>query len=273
MKHGATQEDQDRARDNSPWSYSARIPEGWSSRSLAVIVFSLGLVGDSLGIFLAHDAGQGRVDFWSNFAVLLGLFHLIYCACIGSAMLLGRWVLTAPQAGLIAISLLSVSYFLQGASALGIVFYSSASVSGRIAIAAWFFGWHGWWVWSTVKGCRRIWQDRTLRDSVWVQYDMATVYRREVAKQAMAKVKMPIFVGKTTLLLVLGMAIPMLYLRQELTAYFGVPIIHVILSVAASPLALIGTVPATFSIILMMVYPAKIVGDTERPVLFDMMTK
>lgn len=255
-----------------PWGYKQRIPEGSSSRELAFLPAGLVLLCDGLGIFLAHDSTMDRVPFWSNIAVWLGIAHAAYCFVVAGWMFLGRWIWTAPQMGLTMQSILSMAYFMNIASLMGTCLYGSAPLSARMGLLVASIAWYGWWGAHALKECQAIWADESLRKRVWVRYELATVYRRSAAKEAMDKAGLRFHPTNTVIVLFLLLLIPLCWWRQELSTYFGVPFIHVLAVFFSPSVSVLGANAALVTFMLMMVYPAKLVAETGKPVLLDMIT-
>lgn len=259
--------------DDVACAYETRIPEGFSSRNLAFLpfIFGIGLCG--IGIFMAHDASLGKVAFWSNPMVLFGVGLALYCNVVGLSMLLGRWKWTAMQSGLLMVGCLPALYYaFSGASLVDILLYGSAPFEIKTLVFVFSFGWNSYWVFVSVCGCRAIWADESLRQSVWINYKNAVVYRRSGAKAAMDKVGIKIHPNNLTMVLVFLLIIPIIWWRNELSGLFGVPLVHVI-GILGQSVMVIGWIAAALAFMLMIYYPLKIKRATGKPVLFDMMTR
>lgn len=252
-------------------SYETRIPEGFASRNLAFLPFIFGILFCGTGVFMADDAAVGKVAFWSNPMVLFGIGLAIYCNLIGLAMFFGRWQWTAIQMGLIGLFVSTFFYMLSGASLSGILFYGTAPLEIKALVLALSLIWNGYWIHATMRGCRNIWADEALRQSVWVNYRDAVVYRQFGAKAAMDRVCLKPHPGTLTMVFVLFLMLPFIWWRAELSAFFGVPFVHVFLAFLGQSVTVMGWIFPVLSAILMIYYPLKIQRATGKKVLLDMM--
>lgn len=251
-------------------AYETRIPEGFSSREMAFLPIIFGLMY-GVGIFMAHDAAMGKVAFWSNPVVLFGVALALYCNLIGLWMFFSRWNWTAIQPGLLMIGCLpAVYYSFSGAGLADIVLYGTATLEIKLIAFTLSLAWNGYWVYVTVRGCQAIWADESLRQRVWVSYRDAVVYRRSGAKAAMDQVGIKIHPNNLTVILGILLILPLAWWRIEVSALFGVPIIHVI-GVVGQSILVMGWIGTVLPFMLMLYYPLKIQRTTGKPVLFDMM--
>jgi len=255
-----------------PWSYASRVPQSFDSRSLAFLPAVLALIGDGLGIFLAYDAAVGRVAFWSNPTVWVGIMHAAFCVAIGAWMFLGKWIWTAAQMGFFSLTMLAVPYALHFASLIGLCLYGSAPMWAKAALLATSLLWHVGWAAHVVRRCSSIWGDQELRQRTWIRYESATVYRQFAAKEAMDRVRLSFYPGNAMALGFVFLIIPLVWMRQELATFFGGSFIHVFLVFFGASVSTLGLTFSVFSILFLMVYPARIVARTGNPVLVDMMT-
>lgn len=255
-----------------PWGYTRRVPEGSSSRQLALLPATLGVLCDGLGIFLADDVAGGRVLFWSNPAVWFGVLHALYCFAIAAWMFFGRWVWTAPQMGLMSLCMLGVLYTLNLGSLTGVILYGTASPVVKTGLLLASFVWYGFWGWHVLRRCRAIWANETLRRQVWVRYETATVYRQFGAKDAADRLGMQFHPSNKVFIAAFLLLIPMVWWYRELATFFGVNFVHLLLLLAAPAVSVLGLTFTVFTTMMMLVYPAKIVAETGKPVLVDMMT-
>jgi len=254
-------------------AYETRIPEGFSSRNLAFLPFIFGLLVCGIGVFMAHDAAMGKVAFWSNPVVLFGVGLAFYCNLLGLSMFFFRWQWTATQSGLLMIGCLpTVYYAFSGAGLADILIYGIAPRETKILIFVLSFAWNAYWVFVTVRGCKAIWSDESLRQSVWVKYKNATIYRRSGAKAAMDKLGIKIHPNTLTMVLTILFLIPLFWWRTEISAVFGVPIVHIV-GVLGQSVMVMGWIAAALAFMLMIYYPLKIKRATGKPVLFDMKTR
>lgn len=255
-----------------PWNYSARIPEGASSRDYAFVPLLVAILLGGLGMFLGSAAAP-NVSFWSNAAVLLSAMLSASGALLSVWMFFGQWVWTAPQMALFGlVGLGPVLWAFQGAPLLAFVLYSQTPLVIRAAILTTFLLWHGWWIHQTAKRCRSIWENVALRERVWVPYECATVYRQFAAKSEMEAAGVAWHPSAFGILLPIFLCIPLYFYRLEVVEYLDAPwIILVGFMLGFSTLILVSTA-LSFGIIAMLVIPARIVARTGNPVLVDMMT-
>lgn len=251
-------------------AYETRIPEGHSSRDWAFLPFVFGILLCGIGIFMANDAAMGRVAFWSNPVVLLGIGLALYCTLVGLSMFFGRWRWTAIQMSLLGFCVLSFYYAFSWASLADILLYGSAPLEIKTLVVSLSFGWNAYWVFVTVRGCRAIWADELLRQRVWVNYKHAVVYRQFGAKAAMEKVGVNIHPNNLIMVLAFLLILPLAWWRKELSVLFGVPFIHIVGILGQSVMVMCLILPI-ISLMLMIYYPVKIQRATGKPVLLDMM--
>jgi hypothetical protein len=256
---------------DSACAYETRIPDGYSSRDMAFLPFLFGILFCGVGVFMADDAALGKVGFWSNPVVLLGIGLALSCNIIGASMLFRRWRWTATQMGINGLFVLTFFYLLSGASLSGILFYGSSPFDVKVLVFFLSLAWNGYWIHLTIRGCRAIWADESLRQRVWVDYKDAVVYRRSAAKAAMDKVGLKPHPGNLTMVFVFFLMIPFIWWRAELSAYFGVPFVHVFVAIIGQSVAVMGWIFPVLSFMLMIYYPQKIKRSTGKAVLFDMM--
>ena len=255
-----------------PWNYSARVPEGASSRDYAFLPLVAGILFHGTGIFLAQDVAR-HVPFWNNAVVWLGIVQAALCFLLSAWMFWARWVWTAPQMALLGIcGLGAVFWTFQLASLLSFLFYSGAPLGGKLLIALAFLGWQGWWNQRVAKRCLSIWDDKTRRDRVWLRYDCATVYRRSSAKAEMDAVGVQWHTGVTALVVPFLACVPLYYFRNAVVGYLDAPLVPVLGVVMGLTLFVLASTAVTVSIVMMLVIPARIVAETGNPVLMDMMT-
>lgn len=256
--------------DDVACAYETRIPEGHSSRDWAFLPFGIGILLCGMGVFMAHDAAVGKVVFWSNPVVLFGVGLALYCTLVGLSMFFGRWRWTAIQMALMGLCTLAIYYAFPGASLAGIFLYGSASLEIKTLVFLLSFCWSAYWVFVTVRGCRAIWADKLLRQSVWVNYKHAVVYRQFGAKMAMEKIGVKIHPNNLIMALSFLLILPLAWWRKELSVLFGVPFIHIVGILGQSVMVMCLILPV-IGLILMVYYPIKIQRTTGKPVLLDMM--
>lgn len=254
-----------------PWGYRQRV--AWSSRSFAFLPALLGVIGNGAGMFMAHDAAMGRVPFWSNIGVWVGLGHLLFCAIVSACMYWGRWLWTAPQMAVFGLSMFSVAYWWNISSLIGVCLYGSADVIVRTGAMLATLAWYGWWGCDVAGKCRQIWESEDWRQRIWVEYDKAVVYRQFDAKAAFDAFGLRFYPGNGAMVSAAAVMFPLVWWRQEFSALFGgVPIVHVISILVAPVIGVLMITSLTVAIVMMMIYPAKIVAQTGKPVLVDMIT-
>lgn len=255
-----------------PWNYSARIPDGASSRNYAFLPLLVAVICGGMGMFLGNDVAR-NVPFWSNAAVWGALVLSVFSISISLWMFLGRWVWTAPQMAMFSLAgFTPIFWAFQGASLFAFSLYSSAPFLAKTGILMVFLAWHGWWIHQTAKRCMAIWANVALREKVWIHYDCATVYRRSAAKSAMAAAGVTWHPGPIGLLLPVLLCFPLYFYRHEVVGYLDVPWVPMVGFVLSfSSFALI-TTALTAIVVAMLVIPARILTSTGNPVLLDMMT-
>lgn len=255
-----------------PWAYASRVAEGWDARQIAFMPAFIAVLGSGVGVFMAHDATMGRIPFWSNAVVWFGLIHMGFFVAFAAWMRWGRLIWTAPEMGLASQCLLSIPYGFHFASLWATCFYGSAPTWIRVALVATSLIWHGWWIAHVVKRCQAIWRDPSLRQRVWVCYEPAFVYRQFGAKDAFERVGLRFYPRTAAMVAALFVLILLVWWRRELSTLFGVPFIHVFGILFSPIVTVLGLTFSVFAAMMMLVYPAKIVAETGKPVLVDMMT-
>lgn len=255
-----------------PWNYSARIPEGASSKDYAFIPFLVAVICGGMGMFLANDVAR-NVPFWSNAAVWVAIVMSVLSTLLSMWMFAGRWVWTAPQMALFSLAgFAPIFWAFQGASLSAFFLYSHAPFWARTSILFGFLLWHGWWIFQTAKRCMSIWSDIALREKVWIPYHCATVYRQFAAKSAMDTKGVTLHPGPFGILLPVFLCIPLYIYRHEIVGYLDVPWVPMIGLVLGFSVFVLITTAMTASVVAMLVIPARIVASTGNPVLVDMMT-
>lgn len=257
--------------DDQACAYDTRIPAGHSSRDWSFLPFGFGILLCGLGVFMAHDGAMNQVAFWSNPVVLIGVGLASYCNFIGLVMFFGRWRWTALQMGMMGFCFIASYYSISGASLADILLYGTAPLEIKLLVFALSLSWNGYWVYVTILGCRAIWADESLRQSVWVSYRDAVVYRQFGAKAAMERVGIKIHPNRLTMIFAFSLIAPLVLWRQELSALFGVPFVHVFLALFGQLLMVMGWIGTVLPIMLMLYYPLKIQRMTGKIVLLDMM--
>lgn len=255
-----------------PWNYSARIPDGASSRDYAFIPFLVAVLCSGIGMFLGSDVARDA-PFWGNATVWVTLSLSAMSILLGIWMFFGRWVWTAPQMAMFGLAgFVPIFWAFQGASLTAFVIYSNASFSAKTSILLVFLAWHGWWIRAIALRCMFIWTNVALREKVWVPYDCATVYRQFAAKSEMEAAGAAWHPGPIGILLPVFFCIPLYIYRLEITQYLDVPWIPMIGFVLGFSVFVLITTALTFGVVAMLVIPARIVASTGHPVLVDMMT-
>lgn len=257
--------------DDLACAYETRIPEGFSSRNLSFLPWGMGIVLCGMGVFMAHDAALGKEAFWSNPVVLFGIGLALYCIFIGLAMVFGHWRWTAVQMGLLGFCVVSFFFTGSGASLVGILLYGTTPFEIKALVFGLSLAWNGYWVYVAIRGCQAIWADESLRQSVWVSYRDTVVYRQFSAKAAIEQIGIKIHPNNLTMKLALLLIVPLVWWRQELSALFGVPFIHVFLVLFGQSVMVMGLILPVICLMLMIYYPLKIQLATGKPVLLDMM--
>jgi hypothetical protein len=255
-----------------PWTYSARIPEGASSRNYAFIPFLVAFICGGMGAFLANDVAR-NTPFWSNIAVWVTLGLSATSMVVGIWMFLGHWVWTAPQMALFSLAgFAPIFWAFQGASFSAFFLYSNAPALARSALFSGFLLWHAWWIFRSARRCMALWSDVELREKVWIPYDCATVYRQFAAKAALDAKGVALHPGPLGISLPMVTCIPLYIYRHELVAYLDVPLLPMIGAVLGLSVFVLITTALTISVVAMLVIPARIVATSGKPVLVDMMT-
>jgi hypothetical protein len=255
-----------------PWNYSARIPEGASSRNYAFLPLLAAVLFGGLGMFFGGDVARSE-PFWSNAAVWVALILSALAMLLSVWMFFGRWVWTAPQMGLFGLAVfLSLFWAFQGASLTAFLLYSHAPLLTKVGILMAVLAWHGWWIQQTAKRCLSIWANVALREKVWIPYDCATVYRQFAAKEAMDAAGVAWHPGPVAILLPFFLCIPLYIYRHEVIGYLNVPWVPVAIFVLGLPIFVVCTTAITAGVVAMLLIPARIVASTGNPVLVDMMT-
>ncbi len=255
-----------------PWNYSARIPEGASSRDYAFAPLLIAVIVGSLGMFLGSNVARNE-PFWSNVAVWIALMQSVAGALLSLWMFFGHWVWTASQMALFGIvGLGPVLWAFQGGPLTAFLLYSDAPLLAKACVLIAFLAWHGWWIQQTAKRCLSIWANVALREKVWIPYDYATVYRQFAAKEAMDAAGVAWHPGPVVILLPFFLCIPLYIYRHEVIGYLNVPWVPVAIFVLGLPIFVVCTTAITAGVVSMLVIPARIVGSTGNPVLVDMMT-
>lgn len=255
-----------------PWNYSARIPEGASSKNYSFVPLLVAVICGGMGMFLADDVAR-NVPFWSNAAVWAAMLLSVLSVLVSMWMFVGRWVWTAPQMALFSLAgFTPVFWAFQGASLSAFLLYSRAPFSAKAGVLLVFLAWHGWWIHQTAKRCMAIWVNVALREKVWIPYDCATVYRRSAAKSAMDAAGISWHPGPIGLLLPVFLCIPLYFYRYEVVGYLGVPWVPIVGVVLSFSSFVVITTALTAIVVAMLVIPARIVASTGNPVLVDMMT-
>lgn len=255
-----------------PWNYAARIPEGSSSRDYAFAPLLVAVISGGIGMFLGNDVARD-VPFWFNATVWVALILSALGMLLSIWMFFGRWVWTAPQMALFSLAgFAPIFWAFQGATLGSFVLYGKAPFLTKAGILLAFVVWHGWWIKRTAKRCLSIWENKTLREKVWITYDCATVYRQFAAKAEMDAAGVVWHPGSFGILLPIFSCVPLYLYRYEIVEYLGVPWIPIIGFVLGFSAFVLITTALAASVIAMLVIPARIVASTGNPVLVDMMT-
>lgn len=255
-----------------PWGYTRRVPEGSSSRQLALLPATLGVLCDGLGIFLADDVAGGRVLFWSNPAVWFGILHALYCFAIAAWMFFGRWVWTAPQMGLMSLCMLGVLYTLNLGSLTGVILYGTASPVVKTGLLLASFVWYGFWGGACFAAVPRDLGQRNAAASGlgWVR-DCNGV--PAVRSQGCRK---PTWHAVSPRQQSLHRCVSSAHSDGVVVSRIGDVLWGELRSPSSSLVApvvsVLGLTFTVFATMMMLVYPAKIVAETGKPVLVDMMT-
>lgn len=258
--------------DDVACAYETRIPQGNSSRNLAIIPFGFGVVACGMGVFMADHAAVGKVAFWDNLVVWFGLGLALYCISISIAMTLWKWKWTAVQMGLMSICAISFYYSFSMPSIVSTVLYGDVQIEIRFLIFLFSLVFNLYWVVITIKKCRVIWGDESLRGMVWIHYKNAVVHRQSGAKAAMDQVGLKIhppvwaIIGATLLIIPFY---PFVWSKNPLF-FQGIHFVHVV-AIIAQVVTILGLIASVMSFMLVFYYPAKIQRMTGKPVLIDMM--
>ncbi len=255
-----------------PWDYTARIPDGASSRNYAFAPLLVSIIAGGIAMFLGVNVAR-NVPFWDNATVWVSLALSAVGLLLSAWMYFGKWVWTAPQMALFSLAgFVPIFWAFQGAMLVSFLLYSDASVFSRISILLVYISWHGWWISQAAKRCMSIWSNKTSREKVWITYECATVYRQFAAKAAMEAAGVRWHPGSFGILLPMLSCAPLYIYRHEIVGYLGVPWVPMIgFALGFSAFVLITTALAA-SVTTMLLIPARIVAATGKPVLVDMMT-
>jgi hypothetical protein len=259
--------------DDVACAYETRIPQGHSTRDWAFLPFIF-CVMCGVGIFMANDVAVGKVTFWDNAVVWLGLGLALYCIGLGVAMTLWKWQWTAMQMGLFGLCIIVFYYAFSGASLAGALLYGSAPFETKALVLVASLAWNLYWIATTVKKSNEIWQNESLRNRAWVQYKNAVVHRRSGVKDAMDRVGLKLHPQEWIIVVYSILVIPaLIWWRKDLSALFGVPFVHIFGIVYGQFVAVLALVGFVMAFMLTIYYPIKIQRMAGKPVLFDMMTR
>jgi hypothetical protein len=255
-----------------PWSYYRRIPVVISSGVMSVVLSLLGVFLPGFGMFLAKDVARG-IPFWSNWVVLFGVALMLGCFAVAIWMHFGKWLWTSPQLGTLGVlSFVSFLYGLVLAPLLSSVFYSQASFFAKCLLAAPLLLFHITWVRKIAHSCWAVINDEVAYKRVWVFYPgIATIFSRsqaatEVERKGFTSTPSALFIVVPFILIV-----PMYFFGRELTVFFDMPLVPLMLLVMGSGVCLLFTSVLVLSIIMHFIIPARIVGATDLPVLVSWM--
>jgi hypothetical protein len=255
-----------------PWNYSARTPEGASSRAYAIMPLVTGIVVYGLGLFLTYDVASST-PFWSNWVVWIGVINACGCLLVWVWMFWGRWVWTAPQMGVMGFAVgFALLYSFQLGPVASMAFYGNAPIGARVLVFITFFAWHGWWARYTWRHCAKLWSDVATRDRIWIRYECATVYRQFAAKAGLEALGFKWHPKPLTLLSSGFLVVPILVFRRELVAYFDIALPPMVALVGGMAVFALFTTALTMVIAVYFYYPAILVKETDKPVLVDQMT-
>jgi hypothetical protein len=255
-----------------PWSYPARIPENASSKNYAFAPLAIASLIHGMGVFFAYAVAQD-ISFWSNAVVWAGMIQALACLLIAMWMFWGRWTWTAPQLALFGIcGFSSIFWAFQFAPLMSFLLYSKSPLVLKMVIAATFFGWHLWWNRGVAMRCLSIWNHPNWHSKVWIEYEPATVYRRSEAKAAMDAMGVKLHPGLMGLFLPVAACIPLFAYRYEVLLILDVPLMPLLSFLILSSVFTMLTAAITSSVVMMLILSRRVVNQTNKPVLVDMLS-
>lgn len=255
-----------------PWAYDRRVPVLISSGAMSLVLSMLGVFLPGFGMFLAKDVARG-IPFWSNWVVLFGVALMLGCFVVAIWMHFGKWLWTAPQLGTLGVlSFVSCLYGLVFAPLLSSVLYSQASIFAKCVLVAPLLLFHIAWAKKMAHSCWAVISDEVAYKRVWVFYPgIATIFSRsqaatEVERKGFTSTPSALFIVVPFILIV-----PMYFFGADLTVFFDMPFVPLMLLVVGSGVCLLFTSVLVLSVIMHFIVPARIVDATDLPVLVSWM--
>lgn len=234
----------------------------------ALLPFLLGMCACALA------AGAAPwLPFLHNPLVLLCLF---FCSAGVTLMVIPRlyaWNWDSRHFGAIAFLVGSIA-LLGGIPWLAILFYSSASLWLRLLLFAGYAAAQLWWAWRFVRLFRRIFADDAMRDQLYVEADHCFYYVRQADRQLLEKTfKFDPIPSAFLFLGCLLLAFVSMFFAGSMVRFFGVPIPHVFMALAAIPIDMMGLGLAMHGVLVFYWYPARLFKQTGKLTYVDVGSK
>jgi hypothetical protein len=239
---------------------------------MSVVVGVLGLLLSGFGIFLATNVASGT-PFWSNAVVWVGLFLIFASQSVAIAMFFGKWLWTAPQLGMMSLSaLLPCLYGFVFAPLFSFLLYSPAGVLAKCCLATPLLFFHVTWARRSERIFFSVVNDPNSNKSVWTLHPgVATIFSTSAAMKAAEKKGYSSTPPPIYIIFPLFLLVPVFIYRLELVNFFVMPFVPFVLLLMGSSVFLLFTSLVVFSAIMHFIVPARIVSQTDLPVLVNMM--
>lgn len=271
-----------RAKDRPFHSASSRVTEERDLEALnpsflrpnrfvplgAVLPVLLGLCGCALA-----DGAAPWLPFLRDPLVLACLF---ICSVGVMLMLVPRlfaWNWDSRHFG--AASLLIASIALLGAIPwLSILLYSRPALWLRLLLFVPYLAAHCWWAWRFVRVYRDIFADAAMRRQLYAEGPNCFYYVQK-ANTLLLEKKLK-FASMPSAFLFLGclaLAFVSLFFAMPLVRYFGLPMPHLFLAIAAIPIDMMGVGLAVQGLLAFYWYPARLRAQTGKLTFVDVVSK
>jgi hypothetical protein len=228
-----------------------------------------------LGVMCAVLASEAtpRLPFLDNPITL-------FCLCLSLIALISvfiptlfRWDWRAKFFGVSTI-------YLSSASLIGIVpwlcivFYSTLQIWGKIALFAIYLGTLIWWCTRFIRHYRNIFDDRMLRDLLYLEEGDAVYYMQKTDNWILEKkLKLKQFPSNFVIVTFLFVGFLLVPFFRTLKEHTGLPFPHIFLAVATLPLTMMILGLSTRGYLVFYHYPMKIKKNTGKDVYIDMVNK
>jgi hypothetical protein len=253
-------------RDLDALNFAAKSTKSVFAFSL-IIPLMMGLVTWAL----ANGAALG-VSLYDNYLEIIGVSMMAYAIIALPIPYLFKWNWETKYFGAGIFHMASGS-ILGIAPLLCILQYSSLPILARLILTLLESVVIIWWCYRFLKIYRSIYENKNLFNYIYKEEPKAIYYSQVADRKVIEEIlKFDLYPKSSYFVAPFLAAFSLTPFASSVTQFFGLPFIHVFLSIAATPLNMMFLGASTKMWLVFHFYPMKIKKETGKPVYVDMST-